>query len=224
MEERMATTPAQEKRGTGFFLKLRDFSAGLFGIRYKPDPPPFDPSPRPAGWAGHWSKAYGLLLAYTFTEDPPFSKPAREVISNAPRPLQEAIEPLAGSAGLIDRNGRALPWRWSRSLTADLLGPAGVALAALCLATALAGLTISLLKLPPLMDDAAPPPAAKASRPDTGRTADPSLLEQRPTDQSKTPVDKAPEQLRERRKSDAPGNKAPVQNAPPGPPAGKPRS
>jgi hypothetical protein len=215
----MATTPAQEKRGTGFFLKLRDFSAGLWGIRYKPDPPPFDPSPRPPGWAGHWSEAYGRLLAYTFTEDPPFSKPAREVISNAPRPLQEAIEPLSGSAEFIDRNGRKLPWQWSRSLTADLLGPAGVALAALCLATVLAGVTISVLKLPPLMDDAAPPPAAKASRPTTAPIANPQ-----PLGQSQTPLNKAPARLNEQRKSAAPGNKAPVQIAPPGPPTGKPRS
>jgi hypothetical protein len=209
---------------TRMFRPGHDLIARLYGIRFKPDPPPFDPARRPPGWAGHWSKAYGSLLALTFPEDPPFSKPAREVISNAPRPLQEAIEPLPGSAELIDRNGRTLPWQWARSLTADLLGPAGVALAVLCLVTVLAGVTISRLKLPPLMDDAAPPPAAKASRPDTGRTtADPSLLELRPPEQSKTPVDKAPEQLNEQRKS-APGNKAPVQKAPPSPPTGKPRS
>jgi hypothetical protein len=221
----MATTPAPEKkRGTGLFRKFGDFYAGLWGLRYKPDPPPFDPSPRPPGWAGHWSEAYGRLLAYTFTEDPPFSKPAREVISNAPRPLQEAIEPLAGSAGLIDRNGRALPWQWSRSLTADLLGPAGVALAFLCLATAVAGVTISLLKLPPLMDDAPPPPASKAIPSDVAPAVTPLLMEPQPMGQSKTPVEKAPGQFNKERKSDAPGSQKPVQKSPPSPPTGKPRS
>ncbi|MHB8271168.1 hypothetical protein [Bradyrhizobium sp.] len=217
----MATAPVQEQApASGFRARMTDLFFAR-SIRFKPDPPPFDPRPRPPGWAGHWSEAYGRVLAYTFPEDPPFSRPAHEVISSAPRPLQEAIEPLAGSAELVDRNGRTLPWQWSRSLTADLLGPIGVALAVLSLATVLAGAAISLLKLPPLMDDAAAPPAAKTSRPETGQTADPSLPEQRPTEQSKTPADNVPAQSNEPGKSDALGSQTPVQTAPPRSPAGR---
>lgn len=111
---------------------------------------PFDPGQRPAGWIGHWSEHYGRVLSRALTQNPPFDRPVRVVLADAPRPLQEALDPVVSVAEPQDRDGRKLAWRWDRSLTADLLGPIGVVLGSLTLAAVLFSTAVDLLDLPPV--------------------------------------------------------------------------
>jgi hypothetical protein len=99
---------------------------------------------RPDGWVGYWSERYGRVLARTFALRPPLDASMQEFVAYVPRPFQEALDPLASMGESTDRDGRAAPWRWHRSVTRDLLGPAGVTvgIAGLFLVLALAAFTL----------------------------------------------------------------------------------
>ena len=105
---------------------------------------------RPSGWLGHWSVQYGKVLAGTIRVYPPFSQIQGELLAGIPRPLHEALDPVASTAEPMDRDGKLLAWRLTRSATFDLLGPVGIVIGALALAIVAFSIAVPLLNLPPL--------------------------------------------------------------------------
>jgi hypothetical protein len=110
---------------------------------------------RPPGWTGHWSARYGAVLARTLELAPPITASQSETLAAIPRPLHEALDPVASLAEPTDRAGKAARWRLTRSALFDLLGPAGLTVGALVAAAVALKLVIALFGLPRL---AAPPP------------------------------------------------------------------
>jgi hypothetical protein len=116
-----------------------------------PDTPAFDFGKRPSGWLGHWSARYGEVLARTINLYPPFGQAQSEVLSAIPQPMREALDPVASVAEPMDRDGKLVAWRLTRSAAFDLLGPTGIVVGALALAFAAFSIAVPLFNLPPLM-------------------------------------------------------------------------
>jgi uncharacterized protein (DUF697 family) len=115
------------------------------------DIPTLDFGKRPSGWLGHWSARYEKVLARTINLYPPFSQTQSELLSGVPHPLQETLDPLASVAEPMDRDGKLIAWRLTRSAAFDLLGPIGIVVGTLALAIAALSVALPLLELPPLM-------------------------------------------------------------------------
>ncbi len=122
-------------------------------------------SRRPKGWAGHWSAIYNETLRRTFERYPPYPFPIGELIANAPRPFEEALEPAASAAEPTDRSGARLPWRWWRSATYDLFGVTGLVVGILSAAAVAASMLVSALNLPPLLPVPDPPSSRQSNEP-----------------------------------------------------------
>jgi hypothetical protein len=134
-----------------------------------PDTPAFDLRKRPSGWLGHWSVQYGRVLVRTINLYPPFGEVQSEVLSTIPKPMREALDPVASVAEPMDRDGRLVAWRLTRSSAFDLFGPIGLVVGALVLAIVGFNIAVSLLSLPPLMAQRqAPPPIATSPFSGTG--------------------------------------------------------
>jgi hypothetical protein len=117
---------------------------------------------RPPGWAGHWSARYGQVLARTLNLEPPFTRSQSEMLGAIPRPLREALDPVASVAEPVDRDGKLVAWRLARSAILDLFGPIGLVLGALALAIVAFTIAVPRLGLPPLMAPAAAPQPPQA--------------------------------------------------------------
>ena len=112
---------------------------------------------RPPGWAGHWSARYGQVLARTLNLEPPFAWSQTEMLGAIPRPLREALDPVASVAEPMSRNGKLVAWRLARSVILDLFGPIGLVIGALAIAIVAFTIAVPRLGLPPLMAPAAAP-------------------------------------------------------------------
>jgi len=141
---------------------------------------------RPSGWLGHWSVQYGKVLAGTIRVYPPFSQIQGELLAGIPRPLHEALDPVASTAEPMDRDGKLLAWRLTRSATFDLLGPVGIVIGALALAIVAFSIAVPLLNLPPLTAPTQELQPPKAS----GQPATQERQQQPPTQELQPP--KAP--------------------------------
>jgi hypothetical protein len=138
----------------------------------KPEKPAPEPEPessrfasRPAGWRGHWSVRYGEVLARTLRIYPPDWPPQDELVAAIPRPLQEALDPVASLAEPTDRDGKLLRWRLPRSAAFDLFGPLGLIVGTLALAVVTLWLAIPLFGLPPLTAPAVAPQQLQQQQP-----------------------------------------------------------
>jgi outer membrane biosynthesis protein TonB len=112
---------------------------------------------RPPGWTGYWSVRYGQVLARTLNLEPPFTRSQTEILGAIPRPLREALDPVASVAEPLNRDGKLVAWRLARSAILDLFGPVGLVIGALALAIAVFTTAVPRLGLPPLMAPAAAP-------------------------------------------------------------------
>jgi hypothetical protein len=65
--------------------------------------------------------------------------------------MQEALDPVASTTEPMDRDGKLVAWRLTRSATFDLLGPIGIVFGALAFAIVAFSIAVPLLNLPPLM-------------------------------------------------------------------------
>jgi hypothetical protein len=92
---------------------------------------------------------YGTLLARALNLSPPIKESQSRLLSLIPRPLNEALDPAASTAELIDRDGNRVV-RLSHSVALDLFGPLGLLLGTLALVTAAVTIAVPRLGLPPL--------------------------------------------------------------------------
>jgi hypothetical protein len=127
-----------------------------------------DLAERPLGWAGHWSARYRQVLARTLNLEPPFTRSQTEMLGAIPRPLREALDPVASVAEPMDRDGTLVAWRLARSAILDLLGPIGLVIGAIAIAIVAFTIAVPRLGLPPLMAPAAAPQPAPAQQKQPG--------------------------------------------------------
>ena len=148
------------------FLKyLSGFAKGESEKRPEPEPEPSQFASRPPGWTGHWSVRYGEVLARTLKVYPPYWPRQQELLAAIPRPLQEALDPVASPAEPTDRDGNLLRWRLTRSAVLDFFGPLGLIVGALSLGIAALWIAIPLAGLPPLTAPAGSPPQLQQQQP-----------------------------------------------------------
>lgn len=117
---------------------------------------------RPPGWAGHWSARYGQVLARTLKLEPPFTRSQSEMLGAIPRPLREALDPVASVAEPMDRDGKLVARRLARSAILDLFSPIALVFGALVLAIVAFTIAVPRAGLPPLTAPAAAPQAPQA--------------------------------------------------------------
>jgi hypothetical protein len=130
---------------------LRKFLREFTQTRSEANTRAVDFGKRPSGWLGHWSVRYGELLARTVNLYPPFRQAQSELLSGIPQPMHEALDPVASVAEPMDRDGKLVAWRLTRSTTFDLLGSIGIVAGALAFAIVAFSIAVPLLKLPPLL-------------------------------------------------------------------------
>ena len=160
--------PVQARSGGGWWDTIRSIvtlSWDPVGMRgpvqeFRARISAFDPKARPAGWSGHWSARYGRFFSRTLERYPPFDRSEREMLDSVPRPMNEALDPVASSAEPTDREGRRLPWTLAGSTTYDLLGWPGIAIGVVLLSAVAFSLAARVSNLPPLT-----PPAQQQQRP-----------------------------------------------------------
>jgi hypothetical protein len=151
--------PVQARSGGGWWDTIRSIvtlSWDPVGMRgpvqeFRARISAFDPKARPAGWSGHWSARYGRVFTRALERYPPFHRSEREMLDSVPRPMNEALDPVASSAEPTDREGRRLPWTPARSMTWDLLGWLGIAIGAVLLSVVACSLAARVFGLPPLI-------------------------------------------------------------------------
>jgi hypothetical protein len=117
---------------------------------------------RPPGWAGHWSARYGQVLARTLKFEPPFTRSQNEMLGAIPRPLREALDPVASVAEPVDRDGNLVARRLARSAILDLFSPIALVFGVLVFAIVAFTIAVPRLGLPPLTAPAAAPQPPQA--------------------------------------------------------------
>lgn len=160
--------PVETRSGAGWFETVRSIvtlSWDPLGIReraseYRARVRAFDPENRPEGWSGRWSARYGRIFSRTLERYPPFDRSEREMLDSVPRPMHEALDPVASGAEPTDREGRRLPWTPAESMTYDLLGWPGIAIGAVLLSVVAFWLAARVSNLPSLT-----PPAPEQQLP-----------------------------------------------------------
>jgi hypothetical protein len=188
------TAPVETRGGAGWFETIRSIvtlSWDPLGIRervrdYRARVRAFDPENRPEGWSGHWSARYGRIFSRTLERYPPFDRSEREMLDSVPRPMNEALDPVASSAEPTDREGRRLPWTPAGSMTYDLLGWPGIAIGAVLLSVVAFSMAVRVSNLPSLT-----PPAQQQLLPpspaDDKASSNSPLQRPNPADQTVPP-------------------------------------
>lgn len=165
---------------------------------------------RPPGWAGHWSARYGQVLARTLNLEPPFTGSQSEMLGAIPRPLREALDPVASVAEPRHRDVKLVAWRLARSAILDLFGPIGLVLSALALAIVAFTIAVPRLGLPPLMAPAAAPQPPQA-QPQPQTQQPPAAPQPRPPQTRPQPQASQPSPAQQKQQPGPPQAEAPLE-------------